>query len=940
MGYVLVNRNLGLFTLITFLSFTPSVLGQIIPDRTLPNNTIVTPNNNINFISAGTRIGSNLFHSFQNFSLSTGNIAFFNNPNDIQNIISRVTGNNISNIDGLIKANSNANLFLINPQGIIFGKNAQLALGGSFIASTANSIKFADGSEFSAVNPNAPSLLTINLPVGLQFGTNPSTITNQSQSNSLLPIPPLDANIPISQNVGLEVIPGQTLALIGGDINLNNGNLTALSGNIHLGSIASPGLVNLQTTPLGLNFNYNNIPNFGNITANNATINTSGIGGGKINIKAGNINLNNSKIYALTLGNIDGRGIDINAQNFRAAGGTQISSLTLGTGQGGDINISTTDTVELNGIGLDIYQKLAGNFVLEGTVNPFASEILLLSGTSGNGTAGEININTNHLLMENGSITGTATFATGNGGNINIRAKIFDITGSAINSGTIKGSVGLGGNVNFEGEKLIVRDGAAIISLTRNNASSGNINIQASESVEILRTPNGSPIQTTLSTTAAGDGGKAGDINVNTKKLVISDGTVLSSGSGAIIGQKLINTTGGPGGNLKIKATESIQIGGISGVLANGGRNAANINAETNSPSRGGDIYISTPVLTLYDGGYISSSSIGIGDAGNISIDAQRIEILGNKNSRQFLTQIQASVGFVAGVLNPNATANAGSLHLNTNQLIIRNGGSLNVQTLGTGQAGNINVNGNTIFLENQSSIDATTLSGLGGNINLQTQNLQMRTNSRIKTDAGAADGGNIMIKTNTLASLENSDITANAQKGFGGRVSISSQGIFGTEYRLQLTTESDITATSDLGAKFSGMVQINTPNINPAAGLANLSQNFADIGNQINATCSRVKGNQFIITGRGGLPLEPNQLLLSNSVLPDLGTVQNNNNIHEGNINHNINNNLPAQVLTSKTASIVEANTWKVNQNGGIELVENLPENTLQNFWPQICGQ
>ncbi len=147
---------------------SPVQAQQVMSDGTV--NTIVTRSGNVFTIDNGTTSGTNLFHSFQEFSIPTGGTALFNNAANIQNIFSRVTGGTVSNLDGIIRANGTANLFLLNPNGILFGSNARLNLGGSFIGTTAQAIKFADGTEFSAI-PTASPLLTMSVPIGLQMGT-------------------------------------------------------------------------------------------------------------------------------------------------------------------------------------------------------------------------------------------------------------------------------------------------------------------------------------------------------------------------------------------------------------------------------------------------------------------------------------------------------------------------------------------------------------------------------------------------------------------------------------------------------------------------------------------------------------------------------------------------------------------------------------------------
>ncbi|MEG4285902.1 filamentous hemagglutinin N-terminal domain-containing protein [Microcoleus sp. A006_D1] len=883
-----------------FLLFPGSAIAQIIPDGSLgaeSSRTIPDTINNLpsDRITGGATRGVNLFHSLREFNIREGRGAYFANPSGIANIFTRVTGGKSSNILGTLGVLGNANLFLINPKGIVFGPNARLDLRGSFIGSTADSIVFNNGFEFSSSNPQTSPLLTVNIPVGLRFRDSPGTIVNQSTATGKINLPASSVPIPITDKVGLAVDPGQTLALIGGDIQIPGGNLTANGGQILLGSAASPGLVNLAITAGengNLSLNYEKIQNFGNIQISDGTlINTSGTSGGRVELKGGNITLNAARFYAITLGNIDGRGIDINAQKLRSQNGTQFSTLTLGDGAGGNINFRAADSIEMSGLGVDAFQQVAITYLVSGTTDPFGPLFTMFNASAGAGAGGSITFDTGRLLFNNGVLGSGITFGAGRGGNLIVRANTFEMVGSGVNNGTTKESTGAGGGISIDVSRLIMRDGSLLGTTSYSSGPSGSINIKAAESIELSNSGPKTVVSTGISTLTIGSTGRAGNINVDTKRLSLSGGSAFTLGTGVLVGRFLFSQDGGPAGNLTVRATESVEISGISQVLTSGIQNASALTSGTLSSSRGGDIRVDTPSLIVRDGGIVSTSSLGTGDVGNITVNADRILVSGTSNNGLFVSTIDASVGKTFGT-NPNATANAGSLNLNArDRLTVTNGATITVQATGTGRAGNINIVASSIALDNKARIDGTTVSGTGANINLQAQDIQLRRGSRITTDAGVSEGGNINIKSNTLLAIpqENSDITANARTAAGGRVNVNVPNVFGftavsreqVRSRLNLSDaqfaalqvsptslvpSSDIAAISQsAGPALQGAVTFSSSGVNPAQGLVELPQNVVNPAALIAANpCIEGQENEFTVTGRGGVPPSPNDALSS----------------------------------------------------------------------------
>jgi filamentous hemagglutinin family protein len=795
--------------LIISLTLLSSVQAQIITDGTVgPANTLTGPNYNIGH-DLGSQRGNNLFHSFNQFNVNTGETAQFTGPANINNVFSRVTGGSQSFIDGQISSTMpQADLYLINPSGIMFGENATLDVPASFYASTADQIILKDGTTFDATTQ----------------GTTPILSAEPFESFGFLD----STQAPVSVNGStLQVLEGSTLGLIGGDVNISN-EAELLSG----------GKIQINTRNHAINRNF---------MVNNSQIQASSeLANSQIEIDATEMSLTDNSLISLR-GNSETDSIRINLDTLLIENSSIITR--------SNSSFPTTAGSEIRNIG-DISIEANKQVTISGKHSKYDTIELK---TGGSATGGRLRIQTPFLEIKNQAIINGQTSGTGEGGLFRILADEIVISNSEINVNTT--SMGKGGKLSIKTDKLKVEN----VNFNANTSGKGNggdIEITAKsfgEDSEVISEVILKESEIAVSS-APETSGNAGLLKFDVDRLELQgsrlEGSTLSLGTGAEIKidakndviisdeSRIRAATYGSGDANRIEIdTSNLEVtknSSIVGDTNNTGNGAdikitasdiklsdnSTITTSTTSSGAGGTLEIITNDLNVSNSS-IEAYTKDIGTGGTILIDAKnQIELKGRGPIDKQLAY--ATTIAVDSRYQGTNSGEAGAVRIITPKLSLSEGALISGLTLGSGEGGKLRIIANDSLVVNESNIVATTLgSGKGGTIdifannnitlskqsNLKSQDSRNRLSSTIDaTTYNSGQAGDLTIGPITPEKLPKLDISEGASissatlsEGKGGNVGINVE-------QVTLDTGSFISAKAE-GTGNAGTITINASN-------------------------------------------------------------------------------------------------------------------------------
>ncbi len=753
-------------------------LAQITPDDTLGNEaSVVTKINELEEqIDGGALRESNLFHSFREFNIGEGRAAYFSNPAAVQNIFSRVTGSNPSRLLGKLGVLGDANLFFLNPNGIIFGPHSSLDIRGSFLASTASSLKFPEGTEFSATNPSAPPLLTINVkpPVGLLFEGSGEFITNEGN---------LAAGQDLTLSAGNLDLQGQLQA--GKNLTLQATDQVKIRDSVAQPFIASAvGKLVVQGNQ-GVDIFALNHPNSGFFSGGDLVLGSANsvVGdahywsGGNFRIERLDGNLGNWFSFYDPI--IRARG-DVSFDSYTGAslhilagGSVKIPGEVTITGpdtvansiQGRVALSDGTTVVDIDGSAQPTLDIRAGTTAfgtpgITGSTDGFSA----VPSTGGTGTSAEIDIS---RIANNGGVVFLTNQYQPNpalSGGITVGSIE---TSSALGGGPVaidsRGGIAVNGSVNVSGtsddpfsfnfsgnggDVTLLANGDITLVPDSNILSfgllGGNITLKSDADISVtsglIDSISSSPVRGTV----------GGDIEIITRSLSVTNGAELGTFS---FGEA-------NAGSVIIQASESVSVDGKglptfvgSQVLSGAGGN-------------GGNVKIETERLRVQDGAGVSASTFGDGNAGELTVQAQSVEVIGTSADGEVSSGLGASVEAGAG-------GNGGSLTINTERLRVQDGAQVSAATFGDGEAGDVRIETGQLIVQSGGTISASSTSGgSGGSITVTTNIFELTEGGQLRTTtSGRSDAGNITLDVEESITLTEADsgLFANTESGSTG---------------------------------------------------------------------------------------------------------------------------------------------------------------------------
>lgn len=847
-------------------------------------NTSVSPNATnpaIFEITGGTRPGGglNLFHSFGEFTIGAADTALFKSlPAEptTSNILGRVTGELPSQIYGTIDSVTHypgANLFLINPAGMVFGPDATLNVGGSVSFTTADYVRLFDGENSANFYANPASDGLANSVLSLAPLVNFGFLTPAAYG--FLNPPDPSGTITV-QGSTLMVPAGQSFTLAGGDITLtadpdtgSPASIRAPGGRINLASVASPGEIVAETLNQDSNINGQSFGALGTIqVSQQSVIDASGDGGGTVVIRGGRFVLDDSRLSANTTGPAvgplvgqPGAGIDIQVsqdaviQNGAIVETNVSENVAPGIGSGG-VHVKA-DRIEI--LGLVDFDT--------GTFLPSTIRSNVAPGTGGR--SGDITLEANSILMKDFAVLETTSgvlptgptdppLATGDAGNIIVRTNqnvelenIVQITSASQFSSGNAGNIEL---TSSHGNILMSNFALLLSGTTGSSGVPGRITVSAPRGdilmdLGFINTFIGPPIGGDVLT------GGSGEIQLTAKNLLLNSSVIEADNFGTP-----------PPGNITVTLSDNLSLRGNSQVLAT---------SLLSAPSPG--LNIAAHDILITEGSVLSTEAFRSGPGGNLNVVAERVEVTNGGEMRSG-----------AGGSGPG-----GAINLNVGDLFLIAGGRLTATSISTGNAGSVTVQGlaspaNSVVIDGAGSGIFTTTegTGAGGNINLAAQSVTLQNGGSLSASssgtAPSATGGSIAISAGQSATLnDGASITASSTgPANAGNIFINA----GNQFTMQdssVTTQALQASGGNIEIKAADLVQLTNSQINTSVaggegggGNITIDPNFVILQNsQILAQAFAGQGGNINITTGVFLP-DANSIVDASSQFGVSGTV------------------------------------------------------------------